>query len=134
MCKVRSGVLLVLCVFCVTSVCTAFDGNRKGFVLGGGVGFSPYVDFTSDNIFYNDNGSGISGNFMIGFAPNNFNMFVIEMGGSEITKEFLGNKNPAAVFFGPVWYHYYYTKTKIFSVIGGGLQLTVHESRGTSGG
>ncbi len=62
-CAVLCAALLVL-----ASQLAAFDGQRKGFILGGGVGYgslqwnAPFTDF---------NKGAVATNFVIGYAPSN---------------------------------------------------------------
>ena len=48
-------VLLVTFIFCLlASSAMSFDGMRKGFVLGGGLGFSPTAEWKIDNSEYSE--------------------------------------------------------------------------------
>ena len=55
--------ILVLIVFC-GSVC-AFDGNRKGFVLGGGLGVAPLASWDSNIEGFNESKVALGANFFI---------------------------------------------------------------------
>lgn len=57
--KIEVCVFTLLCCICLTLNASAFDGNRKGFVLGGGVGFTPNVE---------NSGKGLAWNLMLGQA------------------------------------------------------------------
>lgn len=106
MCKVRSGVLLLVCLFYVTSFCDAFDGNRKGLVLGGGVGFSPKAEWNWNDMFAGENKSGVGWEFLFGYAWNNKNILVAEYNGALFSSDFY-NQDVILLYAGPVWYHYF---------------------------
>jgi hypothetical protein len=67
---------------------SAFDGQRQGFVLGGGIGFSPNTTWSIGNVVFGpqpfgpsqSSGSeqGLSVRFLIGHAWNEFNQVAYE--------------------------------------------------------
>lgn len=87
----------------------AFDGKRKGFVIGGGLGFSPYNSIkSSDNHYLVDfKSSGLALNSHIGYAWDEYNQILFEESFSSLNlKEEVGEKFDCS-FVGPVWYHYF---------------------------
>jgi hypothetical protein len=66
--KVKTCAVLLVSFFIVASRLNAFDGQRKGFILGAGIG-GGYLD---DHDPYHPFGSGtLMTNFKIGYAPSN---------------------------------------------------------------
>jgi opacity protein-like surface antigen len=64
-------ICIVISVLCSTST-YAFDGERKGFILGGGLGVG-YLSNTTSPDFLSDTKSRLAfqTNFKIGYAPSN---------------------------------------------------------------
>ncbi|MEZ5357886.1 MAG: hypothetical protein R3F48_03585 [Candidatus Zixiibacteriota bacterium] len=111
MCSVRSGVLLIICLIYVTSFCNAFDGNRKGFVVGVGTGFSPLIGWSS-NPGSNQLKIGGSFNFFIGYGLDNKNILALEANRSISS---YGSHNNSRILVsngirGLNWYHYFNEK------------------------
>lgn len=97
-----------------TVTISAFDGQRSGFVIGGGLGFAPNIK--ADDGITKQSEPGFGANFVIGFAWDNQNMLVWEgnMAGFE--------KNNNDVWQGSstiTWYHYFQPTTQTFFVAGG---------------
>lgn len=66
--KVKTRTALLVSFFIVSSGLSAFDGQRKGFILGAGIG-GGYLD---DHDPYHPSGFGtLMTNFKIGYAPSN---------------------------------------------------------------
>ena len=90
----------------------AFDGQRKGFVLGGGLGFSPVGRWSvADNqaIFggkTSESRPGIAANILIGYAFDNNNMIVYDGDATAYSSTFNDkiSSQGADVF---AWYHYF---------------------------
>jgi len=107
----RKFILLVILYLVVMTGSTfAFEGMRKGFVIGGGLGFSPIGRWSADDVVFDESKPGVGLNFVIGYAPDEFNMIVYEGNvvgfNSEVT--FLGNKQQITQGFnGLAWYRYY---------------------------
>ncbi len=102
----------LLTMFLVASLClagssVAFDGNRKGFVLGGGLGICADASYSADGVFgFEDNAAGFGLNLVIGGAFNERNMLVYE-GNVAGWKSDLVNDNISQGFNGAAWYHYF---------------------------
>ncbi|MCK5124776.1 MAG: outer membrane beta-barrel protein [candidate division Zixibacteria bacterium] len=111
--NVRSGLVLIICVLLFVSSSQAFDGNRKGFVLGGGVGFSPYAEWSWKDVGINEKKAGVGIDFLIGYAWNDRDMIVIEYNGVIINSDYF-NQSAFLTFAGPVWYHYFNKEPKGF--------------------
>lgn len=137
----------------------AFDGNRKGFVLGGGLGLGAVGSWKVDvpifgtTIPVDESGTGVAVQFVIGGAFDEHNMLVYEGNvigyQSDLFDESIGQG-----FNGAAWYHYfsdpgktpfttlglgfYYFKVgdfdatdpKIALLVGGGYEFAKHWQTG----
>lgn len=101
--KVRVIILAFVLSLVVSSV-YGFDGERKGFVLGGGIGFAPTIKWGvgSDNI----SESGVAINLIIGHAFDNNNMIVYEGNVAGYTDD-MSNLTVTQGINGVSWYHYF---------------------------
>jgi hypothetical protein len=104
----------------------AFDGNRKGFVVGGGVGFAPTAINKSYPNYYNidESSSGLASNFIIGYAWNELNMIVYEGNAVGYSTESGRGASSSTVdvyqgFSGFSWYHYFGPVGKSAFITGG---------------
>ena len=72
-------ITLMAVLFMATTAC-AFDGMRKGFVLGGGLGFAATADWDVEfmGVSVGEDGSGLGLNLVIGYAWDEQNMIVYE--------------------------------------------------------
>jgi hypothetical protein len=130
--KLLLGICTLAVIVAIASPTVAFDGNRKGFVLGGGLGFSPTATIKSDPVTFNDpflgpitfqideSNSGVAVNFVIGYAWDEQNMIVYE---GNIVGYSLGS-GPSKVdvyqgFNGVSWYHYFGPVGKSGFITGG---------------
>ncbi|MBU8933985.1 MAG: hypothetical protein KOO62_08245 [candidate division Zixibacteria bacterium] len=108
----------------------AFDGNRKGFVVGGGLGFAPTAtsSIDRDGPDTEDNGSGLGLNLVIGYAWDEHNMLVCEGNiasySSNQTYIWLPFRTVMQGFYGASWYHYYGPQGRsFFTAVGLGLYV-----------
>ena len=121
--------LMVGLILLVTaSTVMGFDGNRKGFVIGGGLGFAPTAGWdVNDTLFQifplkaSESKAGAAVNVFIGYAWDEKNMIVYELSGAGYSSDKL-NQNLSQGFNGPTWYHYYGDKGRsAFTTVGLGL-------------
>lgn len=122
--------IFIIAVALLPVASSAFDGNRKGFILGGGIGYAPYSHWSTDSdnwryqpITSEESNRGIAGNFLIGYAWNDRNSLVLEFNGvqypSDLTRFFDEDIDLAQLFVGPIWYHYYAGRgSSIFTAAG----------------
>ena len=106
------GVLTLL----LASTSFGFDGNRKGFVLGGGLGFAPISGWSGRGTFgaaqvvidTSEYRTGAGFNFLIGHGWDEKNLIVFEINMSRWNSDLLDNQ-PTTVqgTIGAVWYHYF---------------------------
>lgn len=66
--KLRTCSVVLLSFLVLSSQLLAFDGQRKGFILGGGIG-GGYLHYTEP--FLGLNKFAVATNFKIGYAPSN---------------------------------------------------------------
>ncbi|KAA3635809.1 MAG: hypothetical protein DWP97_04035 [Calditrichaeota bacterium] len=95
--------VLVLVLLCV-STGYSFDGMRKGFVLGGGLGFAPSATFEIDGFQGQLDNSGVGLNLVIGYAWDEFNMIVYE---GNVAAYSVEGYDISQGFNGASWYHYF---------------------------
>lgn len=77
--KIFRVVFFLLLVMLLSARASAFDCERKGFVIGVGVGHSPLMIGSRDKPAYDfDDESGLGVNFIIGYAWNNTNMILLQ--------------------------------------------------------
>lgn len=113
--KLLVGFCSLTILVAMVSTVEAFDGTRKGFVLGGGLGISPTATIKTDPVStpfgtfkIDESNSGFGLNFIIGYAWDEHNMIVYEGNvvgytlGSGITKV-----DVYQGFNGASWYHYF---------------------------
>ena len=113
-------------ILVISSSASAFDGMRKGFVLGGGLGFGPVAKVSPDVPNSEDlDNSGIALNFLIGYAWDEQNMIVFLRDGVVYSEElnYGDDVNIVQGFSGIGYYHYFGLQGKSFFITGGlGLQ------------
>jgi len=132
--KPQAFVIFVTFAILTASPATySFDGSRKGFVLGSGIGFSPIVTLKSDSLtdelgngsYVNDESNrGLALDFIIGYAWDEHNMIVYEGNVVGYSLESGGGAGRTEVdvyqgFFGVSWYHYFGHVGKSAFVAGG---------------
>ncbi|RME19358.1 MAG: hypothetical protein D6800_14380 [Candidatus Zixiibacteriota bacterium] len=115
----RIVVSTVLCFLALSLSAHAFDGNRKGFVIGGGLGLAPVSSWSLQNSPFDENRAGIGLNLIIGYAWDNHNMIVYEgnvVGYSSRFDGFRTNNGLGVIenkpnigqgYNGASWYHYF---------------------------
>ncbi len=112
-------ITLVAVLFMAATAC-AFDGMRKGFVLGGGLGLAATADWDVDfmGVSVGEDGSGLGLNLVIGYAWDEQNMIVYE-GNVASWKSDLIDETVAQGFNGASWYHYFGPVGKSFFTAAG---------------
>ncbi len=79
--KTRIAVLVLL-ILSFSISASAFDGKRKGFLVGGGLGEAPVARWNTDLYNMEESTKGMSYNLLLGYAWNDANMIVIERCGT----------------------------------------------------
>jgi hypothetical protein len=95
--------LFIVSQTALSSEVLAFDGVRKGFVIGGGIGYTPYLRLTWPWGDYNADGLAMS--LVVGWAPDNHNFlsYIEDATGFES----MSHDNQANGFQGVGWHHYF---------------------------
>jgi len=113
-------VITLVTVLFLAASAGAFDGTRKGFVLGGGLGIAAFADYNAEEHgrTLSEGGSDIGMSFLLGYAWDDRNMIVYEGNASGWTSDSL-DENVFQGFYGAAWYHYYgHSNRSLFSVAG----------------
>jgi hypothetical protein len=119
----KSTLLMVLAVIGLAGTAFGFDGNRRGFVLGGSFGFAPETGYSIKDHGLDENGSGFGLALIIGGSINEQNLIVYE-GNVTSWNSDLFHASVSQGFNGPAWYHYYGpTGRSAFSVLGLGMSV-----------
>ncbi len=112
---------------------SSFDGKRKGFVLGGGLGSAPIGSSTlkiSEIFLLEDIGSpsievdkvGAGASLFAGYAWDELNVIVLETNLIRYTSDSFYKRRVIQGFSGPVWYHYLQPQSSsLFTSLGIGL-------------
>jgi hypothetical protein len=132
------GLVLVALLLIPASV-NAFDGFRKGFVLGGGAGFVPHASWSFDDPFdrsvtYDESKASVGFQFVIGYAWDELNMIVYEGNVTAYNSSIVNiitddytipiNHTVGQGFNGASWYHYFGPKGKtFFTTVGIGFYI-----------
>jgi len=118
-------IFLSLFILLASSV-WAFNGHRKGFVLGGGLGFGPVAKVTIDGVSGSSlDKSGLATNILIGYAWDEQNMIVYLRDAIFYKETTIFNDDIFIVqgFNGFGYYHYFGPVGRSFYLTGGiGLQ------------
>jgi len=114
---VRRSLFLALIVF--TVLCTSaagLDGHRKGFVIGGGIGFAPNGHWSSNREFSytkepfrfasGENHTGLAGQYIIGYGWDEKNILVYE-GNAAFYKSLFFDQTITQGTESISWYHYF---------------------------
>lgn len=118
----RVALLGFLISLVLVSTGYSFDGNRKGFVAGLGIGVSPVAHWTIDNSSVKVDEVGLGINGMLGYAWDDRNMLVGENNISLYNTEEIGGTRVVQGWSGVSWYHYWgSSKRKPFTMVGLGL-------------
>jgi hypothetical protein len=121
-----AAVSVVLAVLPVAS--SAFDGERKGIVLGGGVGLSPMARWSTE--LASESKFGVGLHFFAGYAWDEQNMIGYENNGTVYHSDYYnsdslvgsGDLLTAQGFQGASWYHYWGQRARaFFTAVGLGL-------------
>jgi hypothetical protein len=108
-----------MAVLLLAQASVAFDGNRKGFVLGGGAGLAATANWKVETV--DESGTGFALQFIIGGAFDEYNMLVYE-GNVVSYNSDLADGSIAQGFNGASFYHYFGPPGKAaFGAVGIGL-------------
>ncbi len=145
--KLALQLILILLILGPTS--RAFDGKRKGVVIGGGVGFAPIsrwsVSATNLDVYTDQSESkaGIGAHLFGGYGWNEKNTLVAEANLSSFKSEFFSsyvlypkNRRIKQGYIGASWFHYFGSVgSSLFTDIGlGYFYFKVDEIKATKTG
>jgi len=109
----RIILLSIIFIFVLSTSSFSFDGDRKGFVLGGGLGVAAVSHWEVDVDFFDldivdasEDRPGLGLHIVIGGAFDEHNMLVYEANLSTYKTELL-DEAVAQGFNGAAWYHYF---------------------------
>jgi len=114
----KSVVMIFLAVVLLCSSAYSFDGERKGFVLGGGMGFAPAATFKIDGTNFSETIAGFAVHLVIGYAWDEQNMVVYEGNVASYSIALLDGYLVQG-FNGAAIYHYFGEKGKAPFLVGG---------------
>jgi hypothetical protein len=109
----KTTIVAMLMAISLVSTAAGFDGHRKGFVLGGGLGFAPVATWSVEESFIghtvfseDETRAGVGINLLIGYAWDEQNMLVYEGNAVGYSSENY-DQTVAQGFDGGAWYHYF---------------------------
>lgn len=128
--------IIVFTCFVLCASISAFDGNRKGFVMGAGTGFSPYIHLSVGSFKINKVGFPIIA--LIGFGIDERNVFALEgnlviysvSAGSDYGNPYWDHSVTQG-FSGVTWYHFFKPDNNSLFLMGG---VGFYRASETSGG
>jgi len=98
--------VLFILVLILSSSALGFDGNRKGLVIGGGIGVA-YASNDRNEYYASElSGPGGAAHFLIGGAVDNRTILGLEVNGV-IFNDLDGSYTVYQTFVGAVWYEYF---------------------------
>lgn len=107
----RIVIATVIILLAVGSV-SAFDGQRKGFVLGGGLGFAPVASWDGEPVpavftKFDESKAAFAANVIIGYGWDEFNLIAFEGNITTYSSDLVDNFTITQGFGGVAWYHYF---------------------------
>jgi len=126
----KKCILTLTILLAVASSSFAFNGERRGFVLGGGLDYALSSGWKLDSQMDSyETGTGLGFKFVIGYGINTKNMIVYEANSSGFYSDDLQRKVTQG-FSGASWYHYWGSRGKsIFTNVGAGFFMFSVEDR-----
>ena len=113
----------VLCSITILIICTsqsfAFDGVRKGFAMGIGLGYAPYANPNITNFDNDYSFKGVGMNLIVGYNWNHKNLLAWEILGAVNASENSKDDEGFIGINGVTWYHYFDPTPKSFYTIAG---------------
>ncbi len=121
----RKILFVITILIIVTSQSFAFDGIRKGFITGFGIGYAsggnPVLKSNDVELSFN----GFGGNLFIGYCWDSKNMLLWENIGVLHFSSDRSKGDAMKGINGVTWYHYFKTKARtFFTVVGVGEYVT----------
>jgi len=101
-----SKILRVLTILLIPTSVFPFDGQRKGFNAGLGIGFSPSTNFDIQNSVDESN-SAFTVKVLVGYGFDDKNLLTYQIIGNSIKSKVLDNSEIVQGLDGIQWYHYF---------------------------
>lgn len=121
--KYRAVVILSAVFLTLSASVAGFDGQRKGLVLGAGLGFAPVAHWSTDNQGRNidENVTAFGEYLLIGYGWNERNILAVKATMTLYNSD-LYDAGMIQGFGGLAWYHYFGKPgNSFFSIAGGGV-------------
>ena len=131
----KNTIIIALIVLLGAASASAFDGKRKGFVLGGGLGLALEAGWSIDGTYNgltdaSETKTGFAGQVVIGYDWNEHNMIVYEGNYSGYESDLLSsdpyyiNRDIFQGITGVSWYHYFgRVGRSAFATVGAGMYV-----------
>jgi hypothetical protein len=116
----RITVLIVVAALALSAVSSAFDGQRKGFVIGGGVGAVPVAHWSGEYEGHriHENVLTWGEHLFVGYGLNDRNIVALEINITPYASDTFNDDIIQGVI-APCWYHYFGKSGKSLFVVGG---------------
>jgi hypothetical protein len=113
-------VLVLVAALSLAAAVSAFDGQRKGFVMGGGIGAVPVAHWSveKDGGNAHENVTTWGEHLFLGYGLNDRNVLALEINITSYGSELFDDDIVQGVI-GPCWYHYFGKPGKRFFAVGG---------------
>lgn len=120
--------ILLSLILLVPSEVEAFDGDRKGFVLGFGLGATPSANWSTSFADIDETGKGMVVDFMIGHGFSIRNVVVGTVMGVSANSDAIIDDWAFQGINGVQWYHFLSDRKRSFYVsVGGGAMRFVSD-------
>ncbi len=122
--KYGRAIFVAAALLILPGLSDAFDGARKGFVAGIGLGYAPSAHWSSAPLGLSVSESGVGAEFLIGYAWNNQNMLVYSASGCLFTTSEFEHGATIQGIDAVRWYHYWGNKSRpFFTALGVGYTV-----------
>ncbi len=119
---------LLATILVLVSSTSAFDGNRKGFVAGVGLGLAPVAHWSATRFNLAPTEVGLGANSFIGYAWNNYNSIVFSGNGCIYKAEDVNSTYFIQGLDAISWYHYWGANERtVFTTFSAGRFLIMSE-------
>lgn len=102
--KIRASIILAILLIATTI--QAFDGMRKGFVLGGGIGFVPVSHFSGSLPHTSQSQPALGFRLLVAIGLDERNMIGVSADGDHYSVAEARNLYITGLFIGVTWVHY----------------------------
>ncbi len=118
--KTRTAVLILL-IMSLSLSASAFDGKRKGFVIGGGIGGSPVTRWSTDYLDMEETAAALGFSGFLGYSWDNSNMIVLDRSFASYSSDEFTSSRTMPNLHSIRWYHYFGKEgSTVFTCLGVG--------------